>query len=94
MIVNKTSHAVADCFGIVDRGYVREGYWADLVLVDLDGSFIARNEDVVSKAGWTIFNGNEFRSSVVMTIVNGVVVWSERDFFHNQGAGSPLVFTG
>ena len=78
MIVNKTSHAVADRFGVIDRGYIREGYWADLVLVDHEGSFIARNEDVVSDSGWTIFNGKEFRSSVVNTFVNGALVWSDK----------------
>ena len=75
-IVEKISHSVANRFGIVDRGYIREGYWADLVLVDIDRSFIARDEDVISDAGWTIFNGNEFRSSVLTSIINGQIVWA------------------
>ena len=94
VIVQKTSHAVADRFGIVDRGYIREGYWADLVLIDLEGSFIARDEDVISEAGWTVFNGNEFRSSVVTTIVNGTVVWSDGAFVDHAPAGKLLTFTG
>ena len=93
-MVQKTSHAVADLFGIVDRGYIREGYWADLVLIDLDGSFIARDVDVVSKAGWTVFNGNEFRSSVVTTIVNGEVIWSNGQFFGVGASGRLLEFSG
>ena len=91
-IVQKTSHAVADRYSIVDRGYIREGYWADLALVDLEGSFIARDEDVISASAWTIFNGNEFRSSVVTTIVNGVIVWSSGKFQSAQASGKVLKF--
>jgi dihydroorotase len=91
-IVQKTSHSVADRYGVVDRGYIREGYWADLVLVDLEGSFIARDEDVFSEAGWTIFNGNEFRSSVISTIVNGYIVYSEGSPMLNHSPGRPLAF--
>jgi len=74
-IARKTSHAIADIFDIQDRGYLREGYFADMVLVDCDNSFIARDEDMYSKANWTVYNGNEFRSSIVATVVNGVLVW-------------------
>ncbi len=74
-IAQKTSHAVAELFGIKDRGYIREGYWADLVAVDIDKPFIARHEDVLSKSAWTPFYGNEFRSSVYATIVNGNLVY-------------------
>ncbi len=92
LIVQKTSHAVADRFAIQDRGYIREGYWADLVLVDLEGSFIARDEDVISAAAWTIFNGNEFRSSVVNTIINGKVACSKGKFEDIQAPGMALRF--
>jgi dihydroorotase len=92
VIVQKTSHAVADRYGVVDRGYIREGYWADLVLVDLEGSFIARDEDVFSEAGWTIFNGNEFRSSVTTTIVNGCVVFKDGTLVSKKEYGRSLKF--
>ena len=92
MIVQKTSHAVADSFLIKDRGYIREGYWADLVLVDIEESFIARNEDVLSTAAWTVFSGNEFRSSVVKTIVNGEIVWSSKEAIVSNGTGRFLSF--
>ncbi|RVU83877.1 dihydroorotase [Leucothrix sargassi] len=91
-IVEKTSHAVAECFGIKNRGYIREGYWADFVLVDPDESFISRNEDVLSVAGWTIYSGNEFRSSIVKTIVNGEVVYSRKGGDTVSGAGQLLEF--
>ena len=93
LIAQKTSHSVADRFSIEDRGYIREGYWADLVLLDLEGSFIARDEDVVSGADWTIFNGNEFRSSVVATIINGAVVWKQGEFQGIDPSGQRLTFT-
>ena len=74
-IVEKTSHAVADLFNIKERGYIREGYWADLVVVDVENGITARNEDVISKCGWTPFDGYEFRSSVHATVVNGDLVY-------------------
>jgi len=77
---------------VVDRGYIREGYWADLVLVDLEGSFIARDEDVFSEAGWTIFNGNEFRTSVTTTIVNGCVVFKDGSILSDERPGASLTF--
>lgn len=91
-IVERTSHSVAENYGLVDRGYIREGYWADLVLVDLQDSFIARDEDVISEAGWTIFNGNEFRSSVFCTVVNGQVVWKKGQSIDATSAGKLIEF--
>ncbi len=74
-IVKKTSHAVADVFGIADRGYLREGYWADLVLVDPKASTRASDAAALAKCGWTPFDGVEFRSRISATFVNGQVVW-------------------
>ena len=74
-LAQKTSHAVADLFNIKDRGYIREGYWADFVVVDLEKGISANNKDVISKAGWTPYDGTEFRSSVYATIVNGDLVY-------------------
>jgi len=76
-IVHKTSHAVADVFGIRDRGYIREGYWADLVLIDLNGSTVVTPQTVLAKCGWSPFDGVEFRSAVVATLVNGQVVFED-----------------
>lgn len=74
-LVEKTSHAVAECFNIKERGYIREGYWADLVVIDLEKGVTATNKDVISKCGWTPFDGYEFRSSVHATVVNGDLVY-------------------
>ena len=75
LIAEKTSHAVADCFNIKDRGYIREGYWADLVVIDLENGFVGDKDNILSKCGWSPFDGFEFRSSVHATIVNGDLVY-------------------
>ena len=75
-IADKTSHAVAEIFDIKERGYIREGYWADLVVIDIENGTTACNESVISKAQWTPFDGYEFRSSVHATIVNGDLVYT------------------
>jgi dihydroorotase len=74
-IVSKTSHAVAEMFAISDRGFIREGYWADLVLVDPDGGTDVTPASVLSKCGWSPFEGRRFRASIDATLVNGVVAW-------------------
>jgi dihydroorotase len=76
-IVEKTSHAVAELFDIKERGYIREGYRADLVLVDLHKPSVAKNEEVISRCGWTPFDGKQFQSSIDTTIVNGEIVWED-----------------
>ena len=75
LIVEKTSHRVADLFAVKDRGYIREGYFADLVLVDHLKPTTVRREDVLSKCGWSPFEGTTFRSSIDTTVVNGVVAY-------------------
>ena len=77
VIVERTSHAPADLFGIRDRGYVREGYWADLALVDLERGLTVRGDDLLYKVAWSPFEGTRFRSQVAMTLVNGAVVWED-----------------
>jgi dihydroorotase len=74
-LVQKTSHAVADLFKIKDRGFIREGYWADFVIVDVENGIIANSKNVLSKALWTPYDGVEFRSSVYATVVNGDLVY-------------------
>jgi dihydroorotase len=78
--VAKTSHAVAECFGIEERGYLREGYWADLTLIDLNAPYRVEREQVIAKCGWSPFEGRQLRSRVLMTLVNGQVAFelSER----------------
>lgn len=75
-IVQKTSHAVADLFQLKDRGYIREGYFADLVLIDLDKQTKPSNQNVIAKCAWTPFDGYTFRSSIDTTWVNGQMIYS------------------
>jgi len=82
-IVQKTSHSVADLFEVKDRGYLREGYWADLVLIDTNASTLRSNDQVLSKCGWSPFTGYEFRSCIDTTWVNGQKVWSDGRVNHD-----------
>ena len=72
VIVKKTSHAVADRYGIKDRGYIREGYWADLVLVDQNSKFKVTKDNIMYECGWSPFEDHSFNSSIEMTFVNGI----------------------
>jgi dihydroorotase len=74
-VVHKTSHAVAECYGVVDRGYLREGYCADLVLVDRQAGTEVTRDSLLYKCGWSPFEGHRFNSRIATTIVNGNVVW-------------------
>ncbi|WP_028080573.1 dihydroorotase [Solimonas soli] len=76
-VVRKTSHAVADRFGIKDRGYVREGYFADLVLVDPHGTTTVKKEDVLYKVGWSPVEGHTFPAKVLATWVNGEIAYRD-----------------
>lgn len=70
-IVKKTSHDVADCFKIRDRGYLRPGYFADLVLINKQKDFLVNKENILYKCGWSPFEGVKFSSSVDSTFING-----------------------
>ena len=77
VIVKKTSHAVADRYGIKDRGYIREGYWADLVLVDPNSKFKVTNDNIMYECGWSPFEDHSFNSSIEMTFVNGIKAYQK-----------------
>jgi len=74
-IVEKMSHAVADCFQIKDRGYVREGYHADLVIVDMNQKQTVSKENILYKCGWSPLEGFEFPATVTHTFINGHLVY-------------------
>lgn len=73
-VVDKFAHAPAKLFDVDNRGFLREGYAADLVLID-DTPFTVRREDVLSKCGWSPFEGRTFHSRIASTWVNGVLAW-------------------
>ena len=71
------SHKVADRFKIIDRGYIREGYWADCVLVDLEHQHKITKENTSYFCGWSPFEGDTFNSKVISTFVNGRHAYNE-----------------
>lgn len=78
-IVQKMSHAVADCFQIKERGYIREGYHADLVIVDLDSTTTVSKENILYKCGWSPLEGTRFPAAITHTFVNGHLVYKATD---------------
>lgn len=75
-IVEKMSHAVAECFRIEGRGYIREGQFADLVVVDLHNPWTVEKENLLYKCGWSPMEGQTFKSKVMQTFVNGHLVYN------------------
>lgn len=76
-IARKMSHAVADCFNISNRGYIREGYFADLVIVDLERHTTVKKENLLYKCGWSPFEGGLFDAAITHTFVNGRLVYHD-----------------
>ena len=76
-IVEKTSHNVAKRFQVKDRGYIREGYYADLAVVDIDKNYEVTKENILYKCAWSPFMGKTFKSSVHMTICNGHIAFQD-----------------
>lgn len=76
-LVQKTAHNTAICFQLDRRGFIREGYWADLVLVDLNKPYRVERGNILSKCGWSPFEGHTFASTVMHTFVSGHRVYSD-----------------
>lgn len=90
-IVKKMSHDVADLFRINNRGYIREGFFADFVLVDLKKSHTVTKENILAKCKWSPFEGHTFKSSISKTFVSGHLVYNEGNFNETQ-FGNRLTF--
>lgn len=90
-VVEKMSHNPAILFQIKERGFIREGYFADLVLVDFNKPWIVTKENVLAKCGWSPFEGQEFRSSITHTFVSGHLAYENGMFSHTE-MGKRLVF--
>lgn len=76
-IAEKMSHAVADCFKIKDRGFIREGYFADLVLIDLNKITAVKKENLLYKCGWSPLEGFTFPAEITHTFINGNCVYQK-----------------
>src|SRR6201996_3912510 len=83
-VVEKMSHSVAVCFDIAERGYIREGYYADLVLVDLDRPSTVAPENILYKCGWSPLEGFQFPATITHTFVNGHLVYGNGTFDESQ----------
>jgi dihydroorotase len=79
-IVEKTAHAVATCFRIEKRGFIRKGYRADLVLVNCNTPWTVSRSNVYYKCGWSPFEGTTFSSRITHTFVNGNLVYQDGRF--------------
>ena len=76
-IAEKMSHSPAICFQVDKRGFIREGYWADLVLVNLNKPYLVSRKNILAKCGWSPFEGEVFGSTVISTIVSGNLVYED-----------------
>lgn len=90
-IVEKTSHHVAEIYRLKERGYIREGYFADMVMVDLNNNWTATKENLLYKCGWSPFENYTFKSKVIKTFVNGNMVY-DNGAFNETNNGMRLKF--
>ncbi len=90
-IVQKSCHNPAILFDVKDRGYIREGYFADLVVLDLDKEFEVVKEDLLYQCGWSPFEGTQFKGSVERTLLNGHWVFADGNI-HPDSAAMELTF--
>lgn len=91
-IVEKMSHHVAEIYRIKERGYIREGYFADLVLVDLNKEWKVIPENTLYKCRWSPFENQDFKSKIVKTFVNGQLVY-DNGFINEKNKGRRLEFS-
>ena len=90
-VVQKTAHAPAQLFDVQERGFLREGYWADLAVVDPNADTVVDDEPIYAKCAWTPFAGITFRSRVTHTFVNGRPAFANGRF-HDSPLGAALTF--
>jgi dihydroorotase len=83
-MVEKMSHAVAECFQVKERGYIREGYHADLVLADIERPNTVSKENILYKCGWSPLEGFRFPATVTHTFINGHKVYGNGVFDESQ----------
>ena len=91
-IVQKMAHNPAILFQIKDRGFIREGYFADLVLVDPAKPWQVEKSNILAKCGWSPFEGNTFKSSITKTWVSGHLAYADGKFNENK-MGERLTFS-
>ena len=92
LLVDRACHAPADIFGVEERGYLREGYFADLVIVDAERPYLVQKSNLLAKCHWSPFENHEFSATIDTTIVNGQVVYADGELTGNI-AGERLQFS-
>jgi dihydroorotase len=92
-VVERACHAPALLFGVENRGFIREGYWADLVVVDPKKSFTVSKENILYLCGWSPLEGHTFKNTIHQTFVNGVSVY-ENGKVNQSSRGMRLSFNG
>jgi dihydroorotase len=90
-VVEKMSHAVADCFQVAERGYIREGYYADLVIADLNDSTTVSKDNIRYKCGWSPLEGFVFPAAITHTFVSGHLVYGN-GIWDESKKGERLLF--
>src|SRR6201996_3946186 len=90
-IAEKMAHNVAICFQVEKRGFIREGYWADLVLVDLNNPWKVQTDNILYQCKWSPFEGQTFQSKIVTTLVSGRVAWDNGSLIEGE-SGKRLSF--
>lgn len=91
-IAEKMCHAVAECFQIHDRGYIREGYFADLVMVDINKPYTVSPQNILYKCGWSPFDKTTFPATIEKTMVNGNFVY-ENGVVNASHKGKRIMFS-
>jgi dihydroorotase len=86
--VEKLCHAPADCFRLYNRGFIKKGYQADLVLVDLNDPWTVSKDNILYKCGWSPFEGTTFSSKIKTTFVNGEKVYDQGKVIENTSSAS------
>lgn len=93
-IVQRACHGPAELFGVVGRGYIREGYAADLVVVDQQQPQLVQAKDLLYKCGWSPFEGHSFSCRIDKTFVNGVCVYEDGKIREDAPRGARIQFNG
>jgi len=92
MIVNKMCHGPAECFRIRERGFIREGYYGDCVIIDLDQGKQVKKEEILYKCGWSPFINHYFTSVITHTFINGHLVYGNGHWYESK-KGARLLFS-
>ncbi|MEZ5023815.1 MAG: dihydroorotase [Chitinophagales bacterium] len=90
-IIEKMCHAPAQCFNVKERGYLREGYWADMVVIDIDQQWQVSKDNILYKCGWSPLEGKTLKGMVDQTFVSGYLAY-DKGQFSDFKSGERLLF--